>query len=114
VARAIDLALARRQRDEQAHASRETSEDWTMTMIDYLHNLAIAIDQLFHALIGGHADETLSASAYRNRNKSKAWNWLYNTLNLIFFWEDNHCYLSYYNEINRKHLPEEYRHGRTD
>jgi hypothetical protein len=75
----------------------------------YFKNVSIAIDQLFHALIGGYADETLSAAAYRKRNKSKVWSRLYSILNLIFFWEENHCYLSYLSELKRKHLPEDYR-----
>ena len=77
--------------------------------MSYWHNLAIAVDQLFHALIGGHADETLSAAAYRQRHQSRTWKWLYNSLNALFFWQTDHCYLSYQSELARKHLPEEYR-----
>ena len=36
----------------------------------YALNFAIAVDQLANALLGGHADETLSARAHRMREKN--------------------------------------------
>ena len=78
-----------------------------------LKQFLIAMDQLFNTLLGGWSDETLSARAYRNRDKSKAWFVLYQVLNTIFFWEHDHCESSYNSEVIRKHLPEDYHyHGR--
>lgn len=76
----------------------------------YLHNLAIAVDQLIHALIGGAADETLSAAAYRSQWKSHGWWLAYKLINFLFFWQHDHCQASYQSEQQRRHLPEEY-HG---
>lgn len=42
-------------------------------MTGYLLNLAIAIDQLVNVLLGGLADETLSARAHRMRLKGHRW-----------------------------------------
>ena len=71
----------------------------------------IALDQVLNTLIGkGWADETLSARAYRCRNKTKAWNWAYRTIDKIFFWQDDHCYIAHLREMTRAQLPPEYRH----
>ena len=66
----------------------------------------IAIDQLFNALLGGYADETLSARAFRTSH------WLEPVIDALFFWQDRHCYFSYLAEKQRKQLPKEY-HGQS-
>lgn len=68
----------------------------------YLFNLAIALDQLAHALIGGPCDETLSARAWRQ-------NWMIQHLINLLFWDRNHCKFAYEAERGRAQLPEEYR-----
>lgn len=73
--------------------------------------LAIAVDQLANALIGGWCDETLSARAWRNGKNSKGWNKVRIVIDLLFFWQKQHCFNSYISEFERKQLPEEYRHG---
>lgn len=76
--------------------------------MNYIEQNAIAFDQQLNALLGGMADETLSARAYRNRNVSKGWNTAYKVINKIFFWQKDHCYEAYLSEMNRKQLPVEY------
>ena len=63
----------------------------------------IWIDQGFNVLLGGYADETLSARAYRTGHWSKPF------IDALFFWEDSHCYTSYLAEVYRKQLPTHYR-----
>lgn len=76
-------------------------------------NLAIALDQMINVLVWlksegfGKPDETLSARAWRLRHDSIA----YKFINLLFFWQDNHCLNSYISEMERRHLPKEYRSG---
>lgn len=57
------------------------------------HNL-IAIDQLFNALTGGAADETLSSRTYRGAilvsNPKKRWVIIHKIINSLFFDRD-HC-----------------------
>lgn len=65
----------------------------------------IALDQLFNTMLGGYADETLSARAWRNRDKN---NWS-KVIDAVFFWDENHCEQSYNSELIRKHLPFGYR-----
>lgn len=70
----------------------------------------IALDQLLNTVVWikgdgfGYADETLSARSWRLRDQSNAWK----RIDRIFFWDNDHCRLSYESEMNRKHLPVEY------
>ena len=71
-----------------------------------LKQFLIAVDQVFNALLGGMADETLSARAYRTRDKHP---WRMRVIDALFFWQDSHCYNSWLSEIERRHLPSAYR-----
>ena len=68
-----------------------------------MKQIAIAIDQLLNALLGGMADETLSARAHRT---GSAWEPF---IDALFFWQMGHCFQSYLSEKERKQLPQEYR-----
>ena len=68
-----------------------------------LKQIGIAIDQLVNALLGGMADETISARAHRTRSP------LEHYLDAIFFWDENHCRASYLSELERRQLPPQYR-----
>ena len=76
---------------------------------------AIAFDQLLNALIGGMADETLSARAHRMREKQhRYWGWTAGAIDLLLFWQDQHCYHSYHSylaEMQRRQMPDAYRRG---
>lgn len=66
----------------------------------------ISIDQVLNVLFGsGWADETLSAYAWRTRNKSS----LSRFIDCLFFWDEHHCLESYESERKRLQLPPEYR-----
>ena len=60
----------------------------------YLYHNIIAIDQLFNALTGGAADETLSSRTYRGailtEQPKKKWRVLYRFINWLFR-DKNHC-----------------------
>jgi hypothetical protein len=74
-----------------------------------MNQVLIAVDQLANALFLGYADETLSARLYRNRANSGWWEFWYETVNGLFFWQKDHCLDSYLAEQTRKQLPKEYR-----
>lgn len=74
-----------------------------------LMQLLIALDQVGNALLGGWADETLSARAYRCQHLSLAWRWAHAGIDAAFFWQDQHCRASYFAESARQQLPPEYR-----
>jgi hypothetical protein len=76
-------------------------------VLKYVKNNLIAFDQQCNSLLFGEPDETLSARSYRLR--CDGWWFAYYGINLLFFWQDDHCKGSYVSEMLRKHLPEEYR-----
>lgn len=73
----------------------------------YLLNNAIALDQMFNALLGGSPDETLSSRAYRTEQQQKIFGRFFRPLiDLMFFFDPLHCYKSYLAEIDRLQLPD--------
>lgn len=70
-----------------------------------IKQVLIAIDQLANTLVGGFADETLSARAWRLRLIDPNWRIMQLTIDMLFFWEIEHCKQSYFAEFDRKHLP---------
>ena len=71
-----------------------------------IKQVLIAVDQVFNTLLGGMADETLSARAYRTRETNP---WRMMVIDALFVWEDGHCYKSWLSEVERKQLPSAYR-----
>lgn len=73
-----------------------------------MKQILIALDQLANTLLGGMADETLSARAWRTQSP------LYKVIDAIFFWDrqgpKRHCQLSYESEVLRSQLPKGYPH----
>ena len=77
----------------------------------YGYHVVIAIDQLFNALTGGAADETLSSRTYRGAiladKPKKRWRVLYRLINTLFF-DVNHCKASYESELSGKQHDERF------
>ena len=67
-----------------------------------LRQIAIAIDQLTNTLMGGMADETISARLYRNKGNGKWWMRGRKFVDVIFFWDKDHCLTSYMHEVERR------------
>ena len=78
----------------------------------YCYHVVIAIDQLFLALTGGAADETLSSRAYRGailaKQPKKRWRVLYRVINGLFF-DRNHCKTAYESEVSGKQHDERFK-----
>ena len=65
--------------------------------------LAIGFDQLLNALLGGDIDETLSSHSYRRaRDGSIKWLRIEQAINVVFFWQHEHCRESFRNERQRR------------
>lgn len=77
----------------------------------YGYHVVIAIDQLFNALTGGAADETLSSRTYRGailaENPKKRWRVLYRVINGLFR-DPSHCETAYHSELSRKQYPDNF------
>ena len=72
----------------------------------YALNIAIGLDQLANTVLAGHPDETLSSRAYRMRLKGhRYWGWTATAINLLFFWEADHCRAAHESEQRRTQLP---------
>ena len=74
-----------------------------------LHQVLLAIDQTANTLIGGMADETISARLFRERLSSPWWMRGYRLVNALFFWQADHCAEAYEAEWDRQQLPSHYR-----
>lgn len=74
-------------------------------------HVVIALDQLFNALIGGAADETLSSRTYRGavltKTPRKRWLILHQVINGLFF-DRNHCKNAYFSEVYRRQYTEDF------
>ncbi|NBI43239.1 DNA helicase UvrD [[Haemophilus] felis] len=75
------------------------------------YHVVIALDQLFNALLGGAADETLSSRTYRGavlaEKPKRRWRVLYRIIEGVFFWEKGkHCEIAYKSEVERKQYPQ--------
>ena len=79
----------------------------------YVTKVAVAIDQLINAVLGGYPDESLSAHAYRWHREGKT-SIPRRLINLLFFRQVDHCHAAYLNERKRRQLPPEYRQGTED
>lgn len=80
-------------------------------------NILIAIDQLAWTIITlghGSPDETISAAAWRLELKGH-WFGVYGRpfIDLLFFFDKNHCQVSYESEILRTQLPMHYSDARS-
>ena len=62
----------------------------------------IAFDQLVNTVAGGWADETLSARAWRRGLTHPGWDAARMVIDLLFFWQPDHCQAAYLSERNRK------------
>lgn len=72
-----------------------------------MKQILIALDQLDNTLIGGMADETLSARIWRTQHPAHKF------VDVLFFWDREgiirNCELSHRTELLRQHLPAGYR-----
>ena len=92
------------------------------------HQVFLAVDQTANAILGGYADETLSARSYRMGSKARTrgewdqWRVAWIVVDALFVWQDmliqwrtgrapehGHCERAYIAEQTRMHLPPEYR-----
>ena len=70
--------------------------------------IAVAFDQLLNTLFAGFADETLSSRAHR-LSVERGRHWPKRIIDLLFFWQSEHCKTAYESELSRAHLPPEMR-----
>lgn len=66
----------------------------------YLQRIFAWLSQGFNCvvLLGSH-DQTVSARAYLNRERT-GWGQLYRAINAVFFWQDDHCFQSFLDDVD--------------
>lgn len=79
-------------------------------MQNYVLQILIAIDQVFNAILGGYADETLSARAWRTEQKGRIFGKFFRPLiDFVLFVQPDHCFKAYEAEQKRRHFPPDLR-----
>lgn len=73
----------------------------------YFRRIFIAIDQLLNTFLGGWPDETFSARCWRWHMKGIEWP--RRLVNYLVWWQKDHCYSAYGNELKREQTAEDYR-----
>ena len=68
----------------------------------------IALDQLIAAMIWGYPGITVSSQMYRIELNG-GWSWPRKLVDKIFWFDPEHCRLSYENEVNGMRLPRDMR-----
>ena len=77
-----------------------------------IKNLLIALDQLIYVVItlgAGMPDETMSAAAYRMEKEGKPFGFFRSLIDMLLWFDPDHCHQAYLSEMNKKQLPDEYR-----
>ena len=65
-------------------------------MWEYTIKIGNSLSQLLNVVIlNGEPDECLSGRAYRTNTK-----WAIKLIDLVFFWDHNHCKSAYTNDLN--------------
>lgn len=73
----------------------------------WIKQILIALDQLLNACLHGWADETLSSRAHRRRTRGKSG--LANFIDVLLWFDKDHCRESYESERIGRQLPPELR-----
>ena len=69
-------------------------------LLHQLLRIAAWISQGINCIIlFGHHDQTVSARVYLARERSPLHWQLYKAINTAFFWQDDHCYQSYADDL---------------
>lgn len=80
--------------------------------IGYGKSVLIALDQLANALLNGWPDETLSSRAWRwEQNGIRSWP--RRTIDMLFFFDPDHCRESFESERTGRQQPPELRPTRS-
>ena len=77
----------------------------------HIYQILVAIDQLGNTILGGYADETISARTYRVASRGHWYGKVFvKIIDSIFklLGDENHCYSAYQTELNGGHTSDSY------
>ena len=75
-----------------------------MKLKQYFINILIAFDQFINVLFLGQPDETISSRAWRCKDVSSFWKVVRRFIDLLFFFQKEHCHKAYLVELERKQI----------
>lgn len=75
-----------------------------MKLKQYIINILITFDQFINVLFLGQPDETISSRAWRCKDVSSFWRFMRKFIDLLFFFQPQHCFKAYLAELNRKQI----------
>ena len=75
-----------------------------MKLKQYIINLLVAFDQFINVLFSGQPDETISSRAWRCKDANSFWGFMRKFIDLLFFFQQQHCFKAYLAELNRKQI----------
>ena len=75
-----------------------------MKLKQYIINILIAFDQFINVLFLGQPDETISSRAWRCKDVSSFWKVMRRVIDLLFFFQQQHCFNAYLAELERKQI----------
>lgn len=77
-----------------------------MTIKQHVLQILIAFDQLINAILLGYADETISSRMYRFEQNDNIIGKIFRPIiDMLFWFEHQHCKNSYISEQLRSHMP---------
>lgn len=80
--------------------------------MSYAKQIFIAFDNVVNTLLKGKADETISARAYRcgvvDDKPKRRWVLARHCIDVLFFWQSEHCRGAYISQWQRRHMPSHY------
>ena len=75
-----------------------------MKLKQYIINILVAFDQFINVLFLGQPNETISSRAWRCKDVSSFWKVMRKFIDLLFFFQQQHCFKAYLAELNRKQI----------
>lgn len=78
-----------------------------MKLKQYIINILIAFDQFINVIFLGQPDETISSRAWRCRDANSFWKVMRRSIDLLFFFQKEHCFNAYLAELERKQITTE-------
>ena len=75
-----------------------------MKLSKYIRNVLIGFDQFINTIFLGCPDETISSRAWCCKDANSFWRFMRKFIDLLFFFQQQHCFKAYLAELNRKQI----------
>jgi len=92
--------------EKKLHQTFQNKNSIWLKIFLYVVRVGDALSQLLNVafFLGSNPNESLSGRSYANKEKSYFWFIMFNVINFLFFFQDNHCKLAYTADLERARL----------